>query len=259
MDSRHWTRVGTFLGWRAASGLVRLALVFAAAAAPAPAADDLVPGDGRSRLRLVWCDVLRRTPFPFEVMSAEVERILGGERVDVTWRVVEGDAGIVDDSEIKVILLDRPPAKPARNHLVMGATPREGSSRTAWVYSSPVAWALGLTQEALLPLSQQQELARALGRVVAHEIVHVVAPAVPHQRRGLMQARMDRKNLLMPGLSLESAERRMFEAELASFSGEPAPLVRSAASATRRPGGVGPIESAPALPIRGGPGSGPLE
>jgi hypothetical protein len=248
MDSRRRTRVGVDLGWGVGSRLALLALVLTAAAAPAPAVDDLVPDpippegvsleeldgpgrpdDGRLRLRLAWCDILRRTPFPFEVMSAEVERILGGERVEVTWRVIDDDPVILGDSEVKVILLDRPRAGPAREHLVMGSTPREGG-RTAWAFSSVVAWALGLTREAFLSLPQQQELARALGRVVAHEIVHVIAPEVPHARQGLMQVRMDRRELLMPGLALQSAERRAFEAELASLSGRPVPLVRSAAS-----------------------------
>jgi hypothetical protein len=250
MYSRRRTRVGRDLEWRAAARLVLLALILAAAAALAPAADD-----GRLRLRLVWYDILRRTPFPLEVMSAEVERILGGERVDVTWRVVEGDGVIIDDSEVKVILLDRPSAKTARDHRVMGATRPEGSS-TAWVYSSSVAGALGLSLEATLPLPQQQELARALARVVAHEIVHAIAPEVPHAPTGLMQSEMDRKDLLGPGLGLRNAERRAFEAKLASFVGEPPPLVRSAAFATP---GVGPIESAPAPPSPGGPGSSPLE
>ena len=144
MDSRRRTRVGVDLGWGVASRLALLALVLTAAA-PASAVDDLAPDlipteggsleelhgpgrpdDGRLRLRLAWCDILRRTPFPFEVMSAEVERILGGERVEVTWRVIDGDAVVLGDSEVKVILLDRPRTGPARELRVMGSTPREG-------------------------------------------------------------------------------------------------------------------------------------
>jgi hypothetical protein len=253
MRSRRPTRAAIDRGWWAASRTVLLALVLAAAPAPVPAADDLVPNliprasassedleaglrpdDGRLRLRLVWCDILHRAPFPFEVMSAEVERILGGENVDVTWRVFDGEGVIFGDSEIKVILLDQPRGRPSRERQVMGATPREGTSRTAWAYSSTVLWALGLAREEFLSPPQQQEFARALGRVVAHEVVHVIAPEIPHARGGLMQPGMDRAALLRPGLGLESAQRRTFETGLASLSGVPAPLDRAAAAPRRR-------------------------
>jgi hypothetical protein len=50
-------------------------------------------------------------------------------------------------------------------------------------------------------------LARALARVVAHEIVHAVAPEADHTTAGLMQSELTRANLEMKSLSL-SVEAR---------------------------------------------------
>jgi hypothetical protein len=47
-------------------------------------------------------------------------------------------------------------------------------------------------------------LARALGRVVAHEIVHAVAPDAPHAATGLMQLQLNRAHLQMPSLRLST-------------------------------------------------------
>ena len=177
--------------------------------------------DGRLRLRLVWRDVLKKMPFPSEEMTAEVERILGAWDVVVTWRV-GGDEDRYLPGEIPVIVLDRARVDaPASGHL-MGATPRHSAVRAAWIFSSGVVWALGLGQNPLSP-SQERELARALGRVVAHEIVHVVAPELPHGRRGLMRPSMSRHDLLRPGLTLESHHHRAFVAGLGSFLAEETP------------------------------------
>jgi hypothetical protein len=241
-------------GWRIASRWVRFALLMVAAAANVAAADDLltdlvpdarilseVGGNvtlhhgGQLRLWLAWCDVLHRTPFPFEPMSAEVKRILGGESVDVAWLPVGCDGVLFDQSVVKVILLDGPRSRPAQDRHVMGMTHRDETSRAVWAFSDNVLWALGLGREPLLSPPQQQEFGRALGRVVAHELVHAIAPDVAHARKGLMRPSMDRAALLAPGLGLESAQRRAFEAQLASFSGDRAQLGSAAVAAVPPP------------------------
>ena len=45
-------------------------------------------------------------------------------------------------------------------------------------------------------------LARALARVVAHEIVHSVAPEAPHSQSGLMQQKLTKAHLTAPHLRL---------------------------------------------------------
>jgi hypothetical protein len=55
-----------------------------------------------------------------------------------------------------------------------------------------VAWAAGITPEYLSSASflQRRRAATALGRVVAHEIVHALLPQLPHAERGIMAERL---------------------------------------------------------------------
>ena len=90
-------------------------------------------------------------------------------------------------------------------------------SQTAWIYLSNVIWALGLQDRGSRGYSarEQEEIARALGRVVAHELVHAVAPDIPHSRTGLMADTMGRSLLLQRTLSLAPAEQAALRAGVA--------------------------------------------
>jgi hypothetical protein len=61
------------------------------------------------------------------------------------------------------------------------------------------------------------ELARALARVVAHEVFHVVAPAVPHASSGLMSGRLGRAELLRRESRIDSGSRRALWAALDAY------------------------------------------
>jgi hypothetical protein len=63
-------------------------------------------------------------------------------------------------------------------------------------------------QKTELPKSQETMLlAWALARVVAHEIVHAVAPETVHTTAGLMQPKLTRADLKMKSLSLSEETR----------------------------------------------------
>lgn len=53
-----------------------------------------------------------------------------------------------------------------------------------------------------------RRLGRALGRVLAHELVHAVAPDCPHTHGGLMSARLSRRLLLAPGVGFDETAQR---------------------------------------------------
>ncbi|HVR70479.1 MAG TPA: hypothetical protein VMT87_06495, partial [Vicinamibacteria bacterium] len=77
----------------------------------------------------------------------------------------------------------------------------------------------------------RREFGMALGRVVAHELVHALAPQRPHVKGGLMAERMGRALLLAPDLAIETATS---EALRAAVRGRPA-AERALATLPERP------------------------
>jgi hypothetical protein len=52
--------------------------------------------------------------------------------------------------------------------------------------------------------SRPRQLGVALGRVLAHELTHTVAPECPHTRTGLMAERLSRRMLTAPGVRFDA-------------------------------------------------------
>jgi hypothetical protein len=55
--------------------------------------------------------------------------------------------------------------------------------------------------------SDRKRLAKALGRVVVHELVHRVAPDLPHADSGVMQADLGGSDLMRGRLPLDDGSR----------------------------------------------------
>src|SRR5207247_2020923 len=171
------------------------------------------------RLRLVWIDVLDRAPYAFQNAARETSAILADAGVQASWTL--GDASTVTSGEeLKIVLLAGAANGARLPEHVMGGTHRGGQSHATWVYLSNVLWALGLEDHGARRLSVQEEeqVARALGRVVAHEIVHAVAPDLPHTAHGLMAGKLGRADLLQGSAALAPAEQRAFRAALPGFT-----------------------------------------
>lgn len=173
-------------------GLPATALAGTAAAA-APAVSDRRPA-----VSVLWFgeNLGPDCPVDVEDVEREVRRIFQGMGVEVRWTtIVAGDAEYHD--EVIVIPLQ---ANPATHPLVMGSTNR--GSRSAWVFCSVIERALRIrrpTRDAARLLS------RAVGRVAAHEIVHVLVPAMAHAPEGLMAARWEEAGLRESGLAADRA------------------------------------------------------
>jgi hypothetical protein len=157
----------------------------------------------RPHLRLVWFDPASAAPFAYAGVSGEVRSILGAAGVDVVWD--KGAAGPLAPGEIAVILLNAEPARVGLRPYVMGCAIKGYERSVLWVNLTTVAQVLGLDARSHIAWSgrERHDVAAALGRVVAHEIVHLVAPELPHATQGLLNATLDRYHLVYQRLRLD--------------------------------------------------------
>jgi hypothetical protein len=154
----------------------------------------------------VLFDVQQAAPGAYPTMAREVSRLFRDLHVEVSWRRAKpGD--ISGPDETQVILMDSDGESSGQSRQVLGATRKHGL-RAVWVYLPNVTLTLGIRREAAAwSLRQREELACALGRVIAHELIHVVAPDRPHSSTGLMSSKLDRGLLVSPGVHLDPATR----------------------------------------------------
>ena len=64
------------------------------------------------------------------------------------------------------------------------------------------------------------ELGTALGRVLAHELLHTIAPDCPHTSHGIMAARLNRRMLTSPGIGFDETAGRYLRRGLSAYGGE---------------------------------------
>lgn len=185
-----------------AGSVVALAAVCGWMAHPPVAGAAERPADGLV-LQVAWVDPTGCACGLESIALPEVARLLREMGVHVTWRRDRGLARAVSD-EVRVVVLDR--ARLESEGLVLGASlvPRPVGS-VAWVHLPSVRRALGMHpawSPWRLDHGERRTVGIALGRVAAHEIVHAVAPDVPHGG-GLMAERFSRDLLTGPALRLD--------------------------------------------------------
>jgi hypothetical protein len=185
----------------------------------APSSDELL---ARRRVTVVLYDSKNAATLLYRTMAAEVERLFRELDIVVLWRRAAPQDVTVKD-EIQVILLDSKGTS-ALSRTVLGATRRTGV-QAVWAYLPNVTAALGLSGDAMTwSLRQREETAIALGRVVAHELVHVLVPQHPHTGAGLMSATLGRMALVAPGMHFDPVTAQAFSQEQLTQSAGTPPL-----------------------------------
>src|SRR5262245_22072727 len=124
-------------------------------------------------------DPERKASFSIHGVQAEVQRLFAPLGVRV---VLDGEADSEGETPVQVILISRDRSRGGVHSDTMGAVQRsEGSNSAVWIVLSSVNYALTGSRErqVLLPLDLQ---ARAVGRVLAHELVHLILPEMPHAK-----------------------------------------------------------------------------
>ncbi len=168
----------------------------------AVAPPDLVPAEAPAA-RLVWLDPVGSALGTEAVVRPEVSRLLREMGVASSWR--RGDPQeLARPGELRVIFLNR---ATQREHVpVLGATPASfQGERFLWVHVPSVRTAAGVSSQKSWPsldIHSARRLGIALARVIAHEVVHAVAPELPHGT-GLMSARLDQRMLTAPSIKID--------------------------------------------------------
>jgi hypothetical protein len=199
---------------------------------PAPSLPS-APADRLPALRLLWFDpTAALPPRAVELAGQEVRNIFRGLGVDVDVQQAEPDAiyGEGPVLEVPVIVLREDPVRQRRPQRVMGLVVRDQKpTRAVWAFLEHIRWTLGappLTRS--LPISTMEEhgVGVALGRVVAHEVIHAIAPEEPHARNGLMNHSLDKAFLLGRRADLDVRCAQAFVSRLQAMrTPTPPPLV----------------------------------
>lgn len=167
----------------------------------------------------------------FDLIRAETDRIFREIGVPTTWDKGASVNGKSDSVDIHVILVDTCRRIAGVNDDIIGyvwvsAKGRETPRNTIHIYLPNVLRTLGfrlrrdrasIPQHVRLKLNEpkaRRDLATALGRIIAHEIVHIVTPEVPHSSHGLMVPVYKRRILIHPAMRFPPQYAGLFRAKL---------------------------------------------
>jgi hypothetical protein len=151
----------------------------------------------------VWLDPAGEALGTEAVVRPEVARVLREMGVSTSWRRAEPNE-LARVGELRVIFLNRA-AQRGHGVPVLGATPASfQGERLVWVHVPGVRAAVGVAERSGpgLDVHSARRLGIALARVIAHEVVHALAPSLPHGS-GLMSARLDRRMLTAASIAID--------------------------------------------------------
>jgi hypothetical protein len=219
-------------GIRAWAGVVLVA-------ATAAGADERSPGDPE-RLEAAGIELVRLPPVTRELMVRELNEVLAPGGVGLRWRWTT-PRSVTRPDQLRVVFLDSRGRGAHRGRTFLACSGLTGPVTSVWVYVPNVTAALGRRTGHLLALGGMRELGTALGRVLAHEIVHVLAPELPHGE-GLMAARFGPGHLALDPPRLDDDGTRVLRAAAGEWRQRggalPAPERQARAAAATRVGAV---------------------
>jgi hypothetical protein len=166
-----------------------------------------------SPVTLVWVDPTSRAGFAADGAIREATAMLAAAGAAVRWRRTDAPM-LLAAGELAVIVVAPPPRS---GRTVMGSTQLDAAVPAVWVHPDTVAGVLGLGRLApgAWTPGDRRGFERALGRVVAHEVVHAVLASPRHASVGLMSRSLLRRDLLAPSLRVDTDTRRAVDRAVA--------------------------------------------
>lgn len=159
---------------------------------------------GRHVLQVAWHDPTRcaRTLEPLALR----ELIRLARRMGLELRPRIGECGVpAAKEEILIVLVDREHGSGGRHMLGCGKR-APGQQPAIWVHMPGVRAVLGIDARRALPhlrVYERRALGLAIGRVAAHELVHVLAPGVRHGS-GLMSNELSLPSLVASSIEVDA-------------------------------------------------------
>ena len=183
-----------------------------------------------TRLLIVWHDAHGLAPNgTFRGTVREVEKLFGPVGLEIEWMRSESEDLPLDENTIliRIVLM---PSKPSGSDWglekdIMGAfLPGGGRSHSLYVFYRNLVRAVKIHDppSRLPDLRELRRLSKALGHVVAHEMIHAVAPTEHHASGGLMREGLAYSFLVRDEVALEE---QLIEAFLSGVDGLLAPSV----------------------------------
>ncbi len=159
-------------------------------------------------LTLVWHDSSRLFPaVGLGRLAEEVEALFRENGLSVRFHAALENENLrmIPEPRVNAVVLpgeDRRFGVPANAMAVTIGT--KGKTHGIFVFYPGIRRTLGHREAERSP-RHLNELARALARVLAHEVVHVLAPERGHADSGLMTERLTREDLLADRIALDSS------------------------------------------------------
>jgi hypothetical protein len=152
-----------------------------------------------SELTLVWFKGRLSLPLHFKTVAREVEGTFANIGIEVNWAPLSLDG-------LKVIVL---PIEPSSWNLpadTMGVyLGDDGLQPAVYIFVRNVLRALSLDarMERIPTHKERHQIGRAMGKVVAHEIIHALTPDCSHESQGIMRPALNSYLLLNEKSHLE--------------------------------------------------------
>lgn len=179
-------------------------------------------------LHLSWIDSYKLVPpRAHGVMAEEVGVLFGELGIEVAWSQGLPAKSPSAAVQLTVILMPCDSKDWGFTNGVLGTVPAgSGPPRRVFLFFPDIVRALGFRPPAgrtrdlgQSPVSfrpnEEYEIARALGRVIAHEIIHALCPEQSHVQKGLMRARLDLSFLRQSRVRISPRIARRLRARLA--------------------------------------------
>jgi len=162
-------------------------------------------GEDLRTLELVWLDAHGLFPDVDRVRS-EADPIFRDLGVTVRWEVAtDPRPSGAGEARIQIVLMPSEPSGWGLSANAMGVVllPQRSQQDSAYLFYGPILRNVGLGRKAgaMLNPRERQDVARAIARVLVHEVVHAVAPNLSHADEGVMH-----EALLIGGLSKQDIE-----------------------------------------------------